>query len=342
MVRTQYSHDETRRMAAYSWRFLREDFPGETGCREPVFHETGVAYGVGEDQYGEVSALAFKLSEEGVRVELMEPGRFSEEVHPIDTRGLAAVSWEPHGGYGEPHTLVTCFSKAAQAMGGRVLYRRVVGLDIGPGGLVRGVRLEDGSTLRASAVVNALNVWSNTLLSKHGLELPLSIAREDVVVFHHPGHESGPVWADLVLGFYSRREGGNSTLVGSLEPEPVEDVNPEPGVYDPIPHDVILARGVAAERLRYLEHSTPRAAWYGFYDVTPDWMPILGEDPRAEGLIHLVGLSGHGFKLAPALGRVTAEIVARGRSGLVDAMTYSLSRFEDGGIRHGFKYKILG
>ncbi len=192
-------------------------------------------------------------------------------------------------------------------------------------------------------MVNALNVWSNKLLEKHGLGVPISIAREDVVVFSHPHHRSGPVWADLVLGFYSRGESDTSTLVGGLEPEPLNNnVEPEPGFYDPIPHDIIISRGIASKRFKYLDLATPKAAWYGFYDVSPDWMPILGEDPRIEGLIHIVGLSGHGFKLSPALGKVTADIIARGYTDLIDINTYNLSRFDETGLQTKFKYRILG
>ena len=343
IIRTQYSHDETRKMAVYSWRFLRERFNEETGCESPVFHEIGVAYGAGDDQYEEVKGLVSKLVEEGVPVELLDPSEFSEKIHPIDTSGLRAVSWEPQGGYGEPHTLVSCFSKAGEELGGTITNDSIVGLDLDHSGRVRGVRLSSGSTIKASYVVNALNVWSNRLLGKYGLEAPLTIAREDVVVFSHPHHRSGPAWADLVLGFYSRGEGETSTLVGGLEPEQLEKTaNIEPGVYDPIPHDIIIARGVASKRFKYIENSTPKAAWYGFYDITPDWMPILGEDPRAEGLIHVVGLSGHGFKLSPALGKITADIIARGHTDLVNIETYSITRFTKTRQESKFKYKILG
>ena len=49
----------------------------------------------------------------------------------------------------------------------------------------------------------------------------------------------------------------------------------------------------------------------GFYDVTPDRQAILGE--VRPGLWVAAGFSGHGFMLAPAVGRILAEAIALGR-----------------------------
>ncbi len=344
IIRTQYSHPEARTMAVYSWRFLRERFSEETECEYPVFYETGVAYGAGSEHVNGLRAVASALREMGVEVRLMEPQVFAEEVHPINPSGLALVSWEPHGGYGDPHTLVSCFVAAAERLGVEVKLRtRVIGLDIRDR-VVRGVRLEGGEVVRANTVVNAMNVWANTVLSRYGLGLPLTIGREEVVVFEHPGVQAGPVWADLILGFYSRREGPESTLVGSLEPvHPIEPPSLEPGYYSSPPPGLVVERGAASQRLPYLADARPRAAWYGFYDITPDWQPILGPDYRVEGLVHAVGLSGHGFKLSPAIGDIVSDIIVRGRPRLIPLETFSLERFiEEREEKSRFPYPILG
>jgi sarcosine oxidase subunit beta len=49
----------------------------------------------------------------------------------------------------------------------------------------------------------------------------------------------------------------------------------------------------------------------GFYDVTPDHQAILGE--VRPGLWVAAGFSGHGFMIAPAVGRILAEAIALGR-----------------------------
>jgi len=64
-------------------------------------------------------------------------------------------------------------------------------------------------------------------------------------------------------------------------------------------------------------------------DVTPDAVPVLGEDHRVPGLYLATGLSGHGFGIGPAIGRIMADIL-RGHSPGHDLGRFRLNRFFDG------------
>ena len=70
-------------------------------------------------------------------------------------------------------------------------------------------------------------------------------------------------------------------------------------------------------------------AWAGMIDVTPDAVPTLGEDAGLKGLFIATGLSGHGFGIGPAIGRITADLV-RGQSPGFDLERFRASRFVDG------------
>jgi sarcosine oxidase subunit beta len=48
-------------------------------------------------------------------------------------------------------------------------------------------------------------------------------------------------------------------------------------------------------------------AWCGLESVTIDELPLLGPAPGLPGLTLALGCSGHGFALAPAIGRVIAD-----------------------------------
>jgi glycine/D-amino acid oxidase-like deaminating enzyme len=68
--------------------------------------------------------------------------------------------------------------------------------------------------------------------------------------------------------------------------------------------------------------------WASLYDVSPDWQPTIGE--VAPNVFVDAGTSGHGFKLAPALGRHVADLVSGASDvdpGLVD---FDPVRFERG------------
>jgi sarcosine oxidase subunit beta len=66
----------------------------------------------------------------------------------------------------------------------------------------------------------------------------------------------------------------------------------------------------------------------GFYDVTPDHQPILGTVGEHEGLWLAAGFSGHGFMMAPAVGRRLADAIT-GR--VIDPSLHELSIDRFGG-----------
>ena len=75
--------------------------------------------------------------------------------------------------------------------------------------------------------------------------------------------------------------------------------------------------------------------WAGMIDVTPDAVPTLNEDSKVKGLKIATGLSGHGFGIGPAIGRITADLV-QGKPPGYDLSRFRATRFFDGSkIRPG-------
>jgi len=70
-------------------------------------------------------------------------------------------------------------------------------------------------------------------------------------------------------------------------------------------------------------------AWAGMIDVTPDAVPTLGEEPGLPGLYYATGLSGHGFGIGPAIGRIMADLLT-GRDPGHDLTRFRPGRFFDG------------
>ena len=54
-------------------------------------------------------------------------------------------------------------------------------------------------------------------------------------------------------------------------------------------------------------------AYAALYDVTPDWYPIVGPRAGLSGYVDFSGGSGHGFKIAPAIGGELAEWLLNGK-----------------------------
>ena len=92
--------------------------------------------------------------------------------------------------------------------------------------------------------------------------------------------------------------------------------------------------GLVAHRMPSFASAEFTDSWVGAYDITPDWNPVLGFVPGIGGLMVNFGFSGHGFKLAPAIGKVQAQ-TALGQATDVDIRGYGLDRFETGQLLTG-------
>ncbi len=180
----------------------------------------------------------------------------------------------------------------------------------------------DALELDADVLILACGAASAEVAATQGVELPVRpLVRQLADV--GPIAELPP---DLPMtveetGFHFRPASGGLRLAMG-EPEPRWDGPAE--VRDELVEDW---------RAR-LAHRYPPAAgvplvrsWAGFYDMTPDAHPIIGE--VAAGVYAACGFSGHGFMQAPAVGAaVAAELL--GETPAVDLAPYRLDRFAAG------------
>ncbi|WP_068302959.1 FAD-binding oxidoreductase [Pararhodobacter sp. CCB-MM2] len=72
-----------------------------------------------------------------------------------------------------------------------------------------------------------------------------------------------------------------------------------------------------------------RARWGGMIDSLPDVVPVIDRIAALPGLVVGTGLSGHGFGIGPAVGRVLADLVT-GEDPRHDLKRFRFSRFSDG------------
>lgn len=70
-------------------------------------------------------------------------------------------------------------------------------------------------------------------------------------------------------------------------------------------------------------------AWAGMIDTMPDIVPVVDRAPALPGLTIATGMSGHGFGIGPAFGRIVADLI-RGLPPGHDLARFRLSRFSDG------------
>jgi len=204
------------------------------------------------------------------------------------------------------------------------------------------VRTAAGDVIHAPVVVNAAGLWSAAVAALGGVALPIVVGRHPVFVIERdpafgPPH---PVYLDLAGGAYARPETGGLTLTGSLvddetrHPMDPETLGAEVGLDEAAP---VLER--VGRALPRLAQARWRGGWAGAFDITPDWMPILDESPL-EGFYQAAGMSGHGFKLAPAVGETMAALIT-GVEPPVSPAPFRLDRFSHVGAGGTFVSSYL-
>ncbi|HTW55755.1 MAG TPA: FAD-binding oxidoreductase [Thermoplasmata archaeon] len=208
---------------------------------------------------------------------------------------------------------------------------RALGVEVALGVDVTGIGVDDGrvrrvttasGTVATESVVNAAGGWSAELSARAGLVAPNTATRHEILATEPMKPFLDPMVVRVRDGLYFSQT-MRGELVGGIT----------------VPHPPGTARGMPTsprfltEMARAMVGLLPRLgalnvlrAWSGFYDDTPDGLPVIGADPRLPGFFHANGFGGHGFMLAPAATRRVAAAVLDSPVDL-DPAEFSLGRF---------------
>ncbi|MGD2057368.1 MAG: FAD-dependent oxidoreductase [Anaerolineales bacterium] len=209
-----------------------------------------------------------------------------------------------------------------------ILHKAVVqGLDLRTGEEVQSLRraapaeagwevVTQNSTYAADCVVCAAGVWSNSLLQKIGIEVPVRPRKGHILVvqsglnaLRHPVLEGGyeaTVHAGgdgLQIALVAEVTAAGTMLIGSSRQFAGFDTS--------VSWEVL--RGLARHATRFI----PRLAqaplirsYAGLRPWSPDHLPLIGPVDGWEGLYLATGHEGAGICLAPATGELIAKWIA--------------------------------
>ena len=326
IVRQLYPTPETTRMVVRSLEVFRRF--GDAVGGSAGYVACGALIAVGPAMRATLEASVARQRALGVKAEVLAPEEVARVEPRIDAAGRGAVLWEPDSGYGDPTSVTLGFAEAARRRGVRIEQGVGVTAIQQRGGRVTGVTTTAGETIDTPVVVNCCGLWAPALARLASVELPIVLGRHPVFVVERDAGFGPPhrVYLDLAGGAYARPETGGLTLTGSLtDDEASHPMDPEQ-LGAEVGHDEAeeaLTR--TARAMPRLAESRYRRGWVGAFDITPDWMPILDETPL-RGFWVAAGMSGHGFKLSPAVGEMMAGLIT-GATSPVDAEPFAYGRF---------------
>lgn len=339
-VRMHYS---TKVNAHLAWESLRifQNWDDAIGGGDCGFVRTGYMVFVPEESSEGLRHNIALQKAVGIDTSIISKQEAEELAPAFEYPDGESYAWEPQSGHADPSGTAMVYAARAREMGARVILESpVTDIEI-VGGRVAAVRTAAQRYETPIAVI-ATGPWSGRFMKRLGRDLPLEATRHEVFLIrrpidrlpHHPG---GGDMANLT---YFRPEGSDLTLVGNGNAEDIAD----PDDYSPTIHsdhleDVWLR---LARRMPDIADGELFTGYAGLYTSTPDLHPIIDQVHGIDGLYLCTGFSGHGFKLAPAVGICMAEMILDGGSKLVDLTSLRMSRFAEGALNTTtYKFKVI-
>jgi glycine/D-amino acid oxidase-like deaminating enzyme len=321
-------------LSARLWRELAEDL-GEAALEyEP---KGGVVVARSTEAMAALAGLAAHQRAAGVEVEDVDAsGLFALE--PNLARDVAGGGWYPQDAQVQPMLATASLLRRARADGAELhAGTGVTGIIRDTRGEVTGVRT-DGATipeLRAPWVINAAGTWAGEVAALAGTTLPILPRRGFILVteplprvVRHKVYTAEYVAnvassdAELQTSVVVEGTRGGTVLIGASRERVGFDRTTSLDV-------VRRLAGQAIGLFPFLADVSLLRTYLGFRPYCPDHLPVIGEDPRAPGLVHACGHEGAGIGLAAATAHLIAQHVT-GRPVDLDLAPFRPDRFVEG------------
>ena len=331
-VRAQWSSEPNIRLMQESIRLCTE-FASELKINI-WFRQGGYLFLVRTPARRKSLEASVALQQEcGLRSELLTPREAQRIVPELDVSGrlsgkpVLAASYNPDDGVVFPWPFVWGYAQAAAKLGVEIVtHTDVTGFETKTGD--RAPRIEAVLTSKGRIatrnVVNAAGAWSPEVARLLSVALPNHPHRHEICSTEPLKPWLVPLVADLDSGLYFSQS-MRGEIVGGISNEQVpEGINHDAstrflGLYSRALVDAVPRLG-AVKVLRQ---------WAGCYDLTPDANPIVGPVDDVEGFYQASGFMGHGFMMAPVMGKLIAQyLVERTPLPLFDR--WNLRRFKEG------------
>jgi sarcosine oxidase, subunit beta len=267
----------------------------------------------------------------GLGTRMLTPKEAKKVVPELDASGLVAASYNADDGVVFPWPFVWGFAQAAQKLGVRIsTFTEVVGFRT-QGSRIEAVLTkpasggeEGGRAIATSKVVNAAGAWSPEIARMLGVLLPNKPHRHEICSTEPLKPWLKPLVAELEGGLYFSQS-TRGEIVGGIGQERVPE-----GLNQDSSHAFLGLYSRALTRAcPVLGRVKVLRQWAGCYDLTPDHNPIVGPVDEVQGFYQASGFMGHGFMMAPIVGKLIAQYIVE-EVPLPMFERWNLRRFREG------------
>ncbi|PVD31520.1 hypothetical protein C0Q70_06933 [Pomacea canaliculata] len=274
-------------------------------------------------------AVESSLRQHSVPFQTLSPEELQTRYPMMSYSKSRAAILDPKGGILRAERAVAAYQSVFKRNGGVVRDSEKV-ICITPGASQVSVQTTRGTYLGRSVVI-AAGPWADQLLRPLGLELPLRPKR--VAVLYWQETEKGIYSSDTFPCMIDEAVSPNFYALPSEEYPGYVKVALHTGPdTDPDKRDQVGDTWVRETVAAYIRKHLPKLSDMPgiletcMYTNTPDDNPIIDRHPKWKNIIVAAGFSGHGFKLAPAVGKAVRELVT-GSPSSYNMMPFRINRF---------------
>jgi sarcosine oxidase, subunit beta len=227
------------------------------------------------------------------------------ELAPGVAEQVVAGSYSPADGHADPVLTTRAFASAAARHGAKYWTNTTCDSLIAEGRRITGARTSRGA-VEAETTVIAAGAWSIKLAATVGLDLPLRIEALQMIRSTAASANSlTPVLSSLGRALSLKQLSSGAFLLGGGWLGDLADDDS----YRLRPQNVDGNWNEACAILPAVAQQRIERAWCGLEAMSTDDLPIVGLVPQLDGIALAVGFSGHGFAIAPAVGRAVADLI---------------------------------
>jgi sarcosine oxidase subunit beta len=262
-----------------------------------------------EEEANYIRSMVELQRESGLIIDLID-GQEARRQAPALSKHIVLASLCMSDGFANAVATTKAYAEAACRYGASIIENCTAIKIIEKNSKIIGVETSSGY-LDADCVVITAGIHTPSFLKPLGIELPLSIqcvhVAETAPIPQLFQHVFGVAKANCAgrqnHNGQFRYTTGIGPYHGNSEQWTVEDLKPTSECLNNLKY-------LVSEFIPALRDVEPENIWGGLIDLTPDALPVIDRLDKIDGLVVGAGFSGHGFGIAPSIGRILAALAA--------------------------------
>jgi sarcosine oxidase subunit beta len=258
----------------------------------------------------------------GIASKIITPEQAREIVPYLNTEKLLGGAFYEKDGHANPFLVTNAYAQAAISLGAELnTYTEVVSIKR-KGSKIEGVQTSKGF-ISTDTVINAAGGYSKEIGKMAGVDIPVYPQRHQILVTDPVNEVLGPMVMSFSYNIYCQQSPQGSFIMGYGDPAEPRDynINSSWRFLEEMAEKVVWL-------LPPLKNLRVVRQWSGLYTMTEDRQPLICKADEVENFYMACGFSGHGFMIAPMVGKLISEMVIGKKLSIDIELNYK--RFEKG------------